>query len=904
MSEEIIQKNYEKHGDPFGSFEFYNIGKTSIENLKKYKIVPSKDYGVYGNKSPDALICDRKKPSSISVICVIEHKQPSSFDTDEKRQKAFEQCNNYCQTLEARLGIITDGVSIFWINPTIAIEQAEHVYKDGSAKIQRGFSFIKNDNGTFFKHPFDHSSSETIDTINLLLKAIDKTNSVIRPKNTVSPSTLAKQVWQSVWLATGDDPKKCLMTFTELFIFKFLSDLEVLKIDENGNNVDFDSVLQKGKTHCLKYYLNNVRPYIKKIFPSHDDGTTIINGLSLKNDQNQDGLFFDILTSFNNFGKLENIDPEFKSRLFEDFLKGTTGKKQLAQFFTPRNVIKAMVEIANVKNLPENSKIGDPACGVGGFIIETILNRRTNNKQDFYVDKKFIKSNVSYRGYDFDDLTIILAKANLLITLTELLAENPKMTHEFSELLSNIFVLEDKSIIGSLEVEEPQEYRLIMSNPPYVLRGTSVYRDYIRQHGELSKYYPTTSVGKEGLFVQKILQELARSGEAFVILPDGFFYRPTDNELKKRILDLCYIKCIISLPEKTFYATDKKTYILGLQRKDSDKDLQNFPVFSAIARTIGETLDIYRLRQADNDLNAITREYKYFHADRTGYQNKLQNIKIIPIENFANNLNWLIENYWTIDEKIELGILDDVSGVSDNDLFENIDFFQEKLDEIKKTLEKELNVEIGSKNNHKAIQLTDKTYFKHYSAYAATNLELTKKQYSEIDTGNPNDIPLYSAAKEPVAYIKRQAKEPLKATKEHPHISFATDGESSAGSHIFFHESEYYIKASRMAFEVIADKIFPEYIFYYIQDIKKKYGYDFSHKATWNNISEIEILIPVDESGEFDINAQKRFVEHYLRIHNLKHKIFNAFFKKVKDFEGDVGSQLDSKIKEYFSVSE
>ena len=67
MSEEIIQKNYEKHGDPFGSFEFYNIGKTNIESLKKYKIVPNKDYGVYGKKSPDALICDRKNSARLFV---------------------------------------------------------------------------------------------------------------------------------------------------------------------------------------------------------------------------------------------------------------------------------------------------------------------------------------------------------------------------------------------------------------------------------------------------------------------------------------------------------------------------------------------------------------------------------------------------------------------------------------------------------------------------------------------------------------------------------------------------------------------------------------------------------------------------------------------------------------------
>src|SRR3989304_9882836 len=172
MSEEIIQNNYEKHGDPFGSFEFYNIGKTSIENLKKYKIVPNKDYGVYGKKSPDALICDRKKPSSVSVICVIEHKYHSSFDTDEKRQKAFEQCNNYCQTLEAKIGIITDGISTYWINPNVALDQAEHVYKDETAKILRGFSFIRNDNSTFFKARFESSSSETIDCLNLLLKSV------------------------------------------------------------------------------------------------------------------------------------------------------------------------------------------------------------------------------------------------------------------------------------------------------------------------------------------------------------------------------------------------------------------------------------------------------------------------------------------------------------------------------------------------------------------------------------------------------------------------------------------------------------------------------------------------------------------------------------------------------------
>ena len=144
----------------------------------------------------------------------------------------------------------------------------------------------------------------------------------------------------------------------------------ILKTNNDGAEIDFNTVYSKGTQTCLKYYLSNVRHYIKSIFPlSKTDSTTIINGLSLKKDQNQDKLFFEILKAFNEYGELKNIDPSFKSRLFEDFLKVTTGKKQLAQFFTPINIIKAIIDMADVKNLNDGSNVLDPSGGVGGFII-------------------------------------------------------------------------------------------------------------------------------------------------------------------------------------------------------------------------------------------------------------------------------------------------------------------------------------------------------------------------------------------------------------------------------------------------------------------------------------------------------------------------------------------------------
>jgi len=899
MSEEIIQKNYIKQGDLFGPYEFYNIGKTNFSNLKKYKIIENVDYGVYENKSPDAIVCDRRNKKNLRTIVVIEHKKPSSFDNEKKQFEAFEQCNNYCQVINASIGIITDGFSYYWINPKIDKEFCDHKYKDKKSNTERCFSFIKNENGTQLKKRFESTSTESIDIINLLLKTISQDNSIILPRNVLSPSSLAKQVWQSIWLATGDDPKRCLMTFTELFIFKFLSDLSILQIDENGNEINFNSVISKGKSFCLKYYLSTVRPYIKKLFPVQSDGTTIINGLSLRKDQNQDNLFYDILTSFNQYGKLESIDPNFKSRLFEDFLKGTTGKKQLAQFFTPRNVIKAIVEIANVKNLMNDSLICDPACGVGGFIIESVLNRKSNEKNDFNITDSKINYNIKYVGYDYDDLTIVLAKSNILITLTESLFENPTLTNEFSNLMGEIFQLTDKSIVGSLERLDENKYDLIMSNPPYVSKGMKLYRDYIKDDATLSNFYKTPSVGKEGLFIQKVIQELKSNGEAFIILPDGFFYRPTDNLLKKMIVDNCYIKCIISLPEKTFYATTKKTYILGLKKKENVSNIQKYPVFVGIAFNIGESLDVDRIPIEANDLITIAREYKYFHVDHNSYVSNEKNIKIILFDKFISDSNWIIENYWSSDEKIDLGLLTSSKNVTDEDLFDNIEFFKNSFDDIKIALETELlKSSTDTNNNYKVINLSDKKYFK----FNTSTLGLTRKEYSKHDTKNENDIPLYTAARKPVAYVKTLKVQPFSVTNNNFHISFATDGDGTAGTNIFLHDRPYYLNTSRVSFEVLEENILPEYIFYFIQDIKKKYGFDYKHKANQNNIEEIEILVPLNSDNEFDIDKQKLFITHYLKLTHLKDNMFNNLFEKINDFKNDINNQLSSKIKEYFSI--
>ena len=83
----------------------------------------------------------------------------------------------------------------------------------------------------------------------------------------------------------------------------------------------------------LEYYAKQVRPEIKKRFPHNEkDKTTIVNGTIFvsKDDVAVSGysvVFKKILERFESFGTLENIDYDFKSKLFETFLKESISKK-------------------------------------------------------------------------------------------------------------------------------------------------------------------------------------------------------------------------------------------------------------------------------------------------------------------------------------------------------------------------------------------------------------------------------------------------------------------------------------------------------------------------------------------------------------------------------------------------
>ena len=146
-----------------------------------------------------------------------------------------------------------------------------------------------------------------------------------------------------------------MYTFVELFVFKYLSDLEILESPDNYSYLI--SLYSSGKTndYVLNYYSTRIRNKIKELFPSDllGDKTTIINGtifVNIDGDSVYPDGFKKILEKFGNEkeggGEFKNIIKDFKSKLFETFLKESISKKNWGQFFTPIKVVKAIVNMS------------------------------------------------------------------------------------------------------------------------------------------------------------------------------------------------------------------------------------------------------------------------------------------------------------------------------------------------------------------------------------------------------------------------------------------------------------------------------------------------------------------------------------------------------------------------------
>ncbi len=296
-----------------------------------------------------------------------------------------------------------------------------------------------------------------------------------------------------------------------------------------------------------------------------------------------------IVGELQNFCLIESerdVVGEAFETFIQDALKGGQG-----QFFTPRNVVKMMVEIINPQ---PNELIIDPACGTGGFLIESlrhlwgILDKQAEKYKWSNSALQEEKTSVAIkciRGIEKDDFLCKVAKAYMAI---------------LGDGKGGLFCEDSIKSPNEWKTATQQQIRLnsfdvLLTNPPF---GKDIK---VKGEDKLSQYNLAYKWKKEGkafiktsklkseetiqiLFIERSLKLLRKGGRLGIILPETFFHAPKMRYILQYLTEGNNIQCIIDLPHNTFrpYCNAKCVAII-LEKGKHQQDI----VKLAVAEEIG-----------------------------------------------------------------------------------------------------------------------------------------------------------------------------------------------------------------------------------------------------------------------------------------------------------------------------
>lgn len=230
------------------------------------------------------------------------------------------------------------------------------------------------------------------------------------------------------------------------------------------------------------------------------------------------------------------IDPTHVfpiSQVYEGLLlrmgeKGNDG----GQFFTPREVIRAMVHVVAPK-LGET--VYDPAFGTGGFLAQSYEFMRAGLGDEATAEQMELLQRGTFFGREKETLIFPIGLANLVLHGID----EPRLWHGNT--------LTGSETYGGLFQEAPPTFDVVLTNPPF--------------GGKENKEAQTRFAFKTGatqvLFLQHVIDGLKPGGRCGIVVDEGVLFRTNESgfvQTKRKLLEECDLQCIVSLPPGVFVA--------------------------------------------------------------------------------------------------------------------------------------------------------------------------------------------------------------------------------------------------------------------------------------------------------------------------------------------------------------
>lgn len=304
---------------------------------------------------------------------------------------------------------------------------------------------------------------------------------------------------------------------------------------------------------------------------------------------------------------------DVKGMAYETIVSNTL-KQEAGQFFTPRNIVRAMVEMLNPN---EKTRVLDPACGSGGFLVMVLEHVRKQIAKELYPDleevllvekfntyevnervRKYAETNIY--GFDFDPDLKKAARMNMVMAgdghanifhVNSLDYPDWEDPNELDKIKASIKKSLDKinDIVTNYTDDARGKFDMIFTNPPFGAKVKVEQEIAAKYH--LSKF----SDAPEVLFIEACYNLLKPGGKMAIVLPDGILGNPNTLPVREWILENFKILASVDLAVEAFLPqVGVQASLLFLQKKtDNDKNIahetdEDYEVFMAIAEKLGK----------------------------------------------------------------------------------------------------------------------------------------------------------------------------------------------------------------------------------------------------------------------------------------------------------------------------
>ncbi len=417
----------------------------------------------------------------------------------------------------------------------------------------------------------------------------------------------------------------------------------------NSTNWTLDSIYQEDHTIMEK----NFRDYINGFSENIQEIIDHFNYRAIIGQMKKNGRLAPIINQYRN----EDLSPEKISNLemgyiYEELLRRFSEQsgEEAGEHFTPREVIRLMVELLDISVKDKHVSIYDPACGTGGML--SVAKAHVVDRIHDSDEKSRTETLITLHGHEIQPQNYAICKADMLI-------KND----------SNAFIYYGNSLIphdpesddpGDQLSGEHDQFDYMLSNPPFGVTwgGEDGYEKEARKLGS-TRYkagMPRTNDGAL-LFLQTMLTKMKPvddGGSKIAIIFNGSPLSNGDcgsgeSEIRRWIIENNWLDAIVMLPDQMFYNTGIYTYIWLLSNNRPVEHKGKVMIIDARQQFEKEP------KSFGNKRNRMTNEHRawikeqYNLGRKSGYDN--ENVKIFQNSDFAYHK--VAVTFWQTDENDE-----------------------------------------------------------------------------------------------------------------------------------------------------------------------------------------------------------------------------------------------------------